>query len=270
MIIGDPWLEHFMHQEVLTMQVTSTTTVRGALPLNTTTNSPNVPGRDFLSAMNAAYGTVAPTDSQKESQSSIEEIAPLEHYQTITGRTVKKDPSVTVESWWCDETLAEFISKKFTGNRLYPMDTTKTINWESSGDHKLTSEEIAQLKEKYDVTNLSPQEYYDLMSDLTHMEVLSGSDVMGVHLKHFGSDTNLTAKGLLPKGTPSVQQGNIINHLAVALSHLLEYWDWLNSDEYKLTNSHLSAEKQELCRAATLKDILPRQKMLNVMEQLQR
>lgn len=229
------------------------------------------PEKSFLAAINAAYdATASPDATKKEKHPAMEEIAPLERYQTITGRSsAGKDNEVTVESWWCDGTLAEFISKKFTGSRSYPIDTTKTINWESRGDHKLTADEITQLKEKYDVTNLSPQEYYDLMSDLTHMEVLSGNDVMGVHLKHFGSDINLTAKGLLPQGTPAVRQGNIINYLAVALSRLLEYWGWINSDEYKLTNSHLSAEKQELCRTATQKDIQVRQNMLNVLNQLQ-
>lgn len=254
------------------MQVTSTAAaVKGALPLNTAADHAGVPGQDFLSALNAASDTAAPPDIPgKEERPSAEEIAPLERYQTITGRNAAaKDPQVTVEDWWCDETLAHFIAADFTGSRSYPIDTTKTINWESSGKHKLTSEEIARLKKKYNVNNLSPQEYYDLMSDLSHMEVLSGNDVMGVHVKHLGSDINLTAKGLLPKGIPAVKQGNIINYLAVAISHLLEYWDWINSDEYKLTNSHLSFEKQEMCRAATLKDLEPRQNMLNVMDQLQ-
>lgn len=253
------------------MQVTGTTTaVKGSSSLDVAANRNSVPNQDFFSAIAAAYDSTTFLDtSRKVEQPSTEEIAPLERYQTITGRTVaEKDTGVTVESWWCDGTLAEFISKKFTGSRSYPIDTTKTINWESRGDHKLTADEIAQLKEKYDVTNLSPQEYYDLMSDLTHMEVLSGNDVMGVHLKHFGSDINLTAKGLLPQGTPAVRQGNIINYLAVALSRLLEYWSWINSDEYKLTNSHLSSEKQELCRTATQKDIQVRQNMLNVLNQL--
>lgn len=254
------------------MQVTgATTAVRGPSTLNVAANCSSVPNQDFFSAIVAAYDSaISPDVSRKEDQPSTEEIAPLERYQTITGRDVtEKDPSVTVKSWWCDKTLANFIAEDFTGNWAYPIDTTKTINWESKGDHKLTADEIAQLKDKYDVTNLSPQEYYDLMSDLTHMEVLSGNDVMGVHVKQFGSDINLTAKGLLPQGMPAVRQGNIINYLAVALSHLLEYWDWINSDEYKLTNSHLSAEKQELCRAATQKDIQVRQNMLNVLNQLQ-
>jgi len=261
-----------MYQEVPTMQVTSTTAaVKGAISLNTAVNHASVPGQDFLSVVNAACDTTAPPDiPDKKEQPSAEEIAPLERYQTITGRNVTaKDSQVTVVDWWCDRTLADFIAKDFTGDWSYPIDTTKTINWESSGKHKLTSDEIAQLKEKYDVNNLSPQEYYDLMSDLSHMEVLSGNDVMGVHVKHLGSDINLTAKGLLPKGLPAVQQGNIVNYLAVALSHLLGYWDWINSDEYKTTNSHLSFEKQEMCRAATLKDIEPRRNMLNVMQQLQ-
>lgn len=168
-------------------------------------------------------------------------------------------------SYYNDKTLASFIAGKFTGSNQYPIDTTKTINWQSSGDHTLTAEEIARLKEKYDVTNLTAQQYYDLMSDLTHMEVLSGSDVMGVHLATAGSEVGFNTMGSIQ----GEYQGNAVNYFAVMLTRLLESWEWINSDEYKTTNSYLSAEKQALIREATLKDLQPRQKMADVLTQLQ-
>lgn len=168
-------------------------------------------------------------------------------------------------SYYNEGTLAHFIAKDFTGDWDYPIDTTKTINWQSSGDHTLTAEEIAQLREKYDVTNLTAQQYYDLMSDLTHMEVLSGSDVMGVHLATAGSEVGFNTMGPIQ----GKYQGNAVNYFAVMLTRLLESWEWINSNEYKQTNWCVSPDKQALIREATLKDLQPRQKMADVLTQLQ-
>lgn len=263
------------------MQVTSTTTaVKGTLPLNAAASGAAVPSQDFLSAINAGYSLMDSSDIPipEEERPTAEEIAPVERYQAITGRNVtESDPDLDIPSYWNDETLSHFVAGQFTGNWDYPMDTSKTINWQSRGDHELTAEEIAQLKEKYDVNNLSAQEYYDLMSDLTHMGVLSGGDVMGVHLATVGSAGQgllggMRETGIFSGGRTTVQgtdQGNAVNYFAAMLSRVLESWEWINSDEYKLTNSHLSAEKQELIHNATLKDLQPRQKMLDVLTQLQ-
>lgn len=263
------------------MQVTSTTTaVKGTLPLNAAASCATVPGRDFLSAINAAYSLMDSPDIPilKEEQLAAEEIAPVERYQAITGRNVaESDSDLDIPHYWNDETLSHFIAGQFTGDWDYPMDTSKTINWQSRGDHELTAEEIAQLKEKYDVNHLSAQEYYDLMSDLTYMEVLSGGDVMGVHLAYAGGDGQMILggmreTGIFSGGRATVQgtyQGNAVNYFAAMLSRVLESWGWIDSDEYKLANSHLSAEKQELIRSATLQNIQPRQKMLNVLTRLQ-
>lgn len=257
------------------MQVTNTATaVKGMLPLNVDASHSAVPGQDFLSVINAAYDSaVPPVTTNKDEQPTAEEIAPVERYQAITGRNVaESDSDLDIPSYWNDETLSHFVAGQFTGNWDYPIDTSKTINWQSRGDHELTAEEIAQLKEKYDVNNLSAQEYYDLMSDLTRMGVLSGNDVMGVYLAIAGSEVGFNNQGPLSGGTGTVQggfQGNIVKYLTVALNRLLESWEWINSDEYKLINSHLSAEKQELIRSATLKDLQPRQKMIDVLTRLQ-
>lgn len=254
------------------MQITSTAAAANRVSYSNAAVSDNhATSQDFLSVMNAAYDTAASPEIPKaEANVPAAQITPLEQYEMITGRTVAgEEPPAAVQKQWSDETFAHFTADQFTGDWNYPIDTTKTINWASSGDHKLTAEEIAQLKEKYDVTNLSAQEYYDLMSDLTHMNVLSADDIKSVHLKHFGSGFTMFPEGRVPKGMPAVQQGNIVNYLAAVLSRLLEYWDWLNSDDFKETYAHLSAEKQEMCRDATMKDIVPAQKMQSVMQQLQ-
>lgn len=235
-----------------------------------------VPGQDFLSAINAAYRSMtSPVVSIREESPAVEEIDPLERYQAITGRNIAASepvPVVQVQDRWRDESLAHFTVGLFTGDWDYPIDTTKTINWQSRGDHILTAEEIAQLKERYDVTNLSAQGYYDLMSELTQLEVLSGNDVMGVHLATAGSELGVSATGLFPGVAETIQgiyQGNVVNYFTVALNRLLESWKWINSNKYKAANSHLSPEKQKLIRSATLKDLQPRQKMLDVLTLLQ-
>lgn len=249
------------------------TAVKQTIPLSAATGRA-VPGQDFLSALNAAYRAAAsPVVIIREEPPAVEEISPMERYQAVTGRNmIESDPGPVVQDRWKDETLAHFTAGQFTGSWDDPIDTAKPINWQSPGDHILSSEEIAGLKGKYDVTNISAQEYYDLMSDLTHMEVLSGSDVMGVHLAAADSELGFNTTGLFTGAAGTVEgrfQGNIVNYFAVAVSRLLESWKWINSDEYKLTNSHLSAEKQKMIRSATLKDLRPRQKVLDVLTQLQ-
>lgn len=50
------------------------------------------------------------------------------------------------------------------------------INWDSDGSGKLTDEQIRDLQERYDVTNLSRQEYYNLLTELVNLNVISGDD----------------------------------------------------------------------------------------------
>lgn len=237
-----------------------------------------ISGRDFLSTLNAIYrAATAPVVSIREEPPAVEEISPMERYQLVTGRSLieesEPEPVVQdVQDRWRDETLAHFAVGQFTGNWDDPIDTAKPINWQSPGDHKLTSEEIAQLKETYDVNHLSAQGYYDLMSDLTHMEVLSGDDVMGVHLSTADSELAFNTTGLFTGATGTVEgrfHGNIVNYFTVVVTRLLDSWKWINSNEYKVTNSHVSAEKKKFILSATLKDLQPRQKMLDVLLQLQ-
>ncbi len=51
------------------------------------------------------------------------------------------------------------------------------IDWESDGTGILTEEQIQYLKGKYDVEDLTEADYYNLLAELTEMNVLSGKDV---------------------------------------------------------------------------------------------
>ncbi|MBD5094725.1 MAG: hypothetical protein HDT26_10690 [Subdoligranulum sp.] len=257
------------------MQITSTAAAANRVSYSNAAVSDNhATSQDFLSVMNAAYDTAASPEIPKaEANVSAAQITPLEQYEMITGRTVAgEEPPAAAQCRWNDDGFARLTAGQFTGDLNYPIDTTKTINWASSGDHKLTAEEIAQLKEKYDVTNLSAQEYYDLMSDLTHMNVLSAEDVMSVHLKHGGDGFVMTpgGGGFASWGKiPTLQQGNIVKYLADWLALLLEKWDWLHSDDFKEANTHLGAEAPGSWGEAVQIDIELAQKMQSVMQQLQ-
>lgn len=260
------------------MQVTSTAAAATtAVPLNAAGYT-RAPGQDFLSAMAAAYdAAVSPGIPRAEANAAAEEITPLEEYQAVTGRTVaaeepavaEQEPPAADPKQWSDETFAHFAAHKFTGNWDYPIDTTKTINWASSGEHKLTAEEIAQLKEKYDVTNLSAQEYYDLMSDLTHLEVLSADEVKSPYIRHGGTGFIMVPEGRPAAKMPALKQGDILKFLSVWLARLLEEWNWMKSDDFKKTNAHLVAEGNDSWSEAARLDMELAQKLQGVLQQLQ-
>lgn len=254
------------------MQVTTTAAATNRVSyLNAAASDTHAPGQDFLSVLNMAYdAAVSPEIPKAEANAAAAEITPLEQYEMITGRIVaEEEPPAVASNQWSDKFFARLTAHQFTGDLNYPIDTTKTINWASSGDHKLTAEEIAQLKEKYDVTNLSAQEYYDLMSDLTHMNVLSADDVKSVHLKHGGSGFRMVPEGRLTGKMPTLKQGNIVKYLSDWLARLLEEWYWMKSDDFKKTNAHLDAEGQDSWSEAARIDMELAQKMQDVMQQLQ-
>ena len=63
------------------------------------------------------------------------------------------------------------------------VDTSKTIHWDADGSHKLTNDELAYLREKYNVRNLSPQEQYDLFQELSAMNAISGDDISAARVQ---------------------------------------------------------------------------------------
>ena len=216
----------------------------------------------FLSAIAAA--SVSDDSAKTESMGSItiKEDTPLEHFQRMAAETATAH--TMSQSRWTDRQLAFLI-----GGTESDIDTTKKINWDSNGEMDLTAEQIALLKEKYDVTNLSPQEYYDLMSDLTNWNVLSGDDCIGVHFATFSGGPSLGPANIstFQSGKYGFQTGNMIKILSADLDLFLEYWDWVSSDEYVKING-VTKEDHDMAQTAVQKDIQVRRNMLNLMNQL--
>lgn len=130
---------------------------------------------------------------------------------------------------WTDEKLALLVGLK----EGVTIDTSNTINWQSTGDQKLTEEQISALREKYDVTNLTRQDYYDLMSELTHMNVLSGKDIEGMHLKkvNLGPDGFMVAQGSAFSGG-TFSKGNILDVLKNELAYISENAAWSTTKQF--------------------------------------
>lgn len=165
------------------------------------------------------------------------EISPIELYEQMKGVSDVARSSKEVKGVkWTDETLAMFASKGGA-----EVDTTKAVNWNATGEHTLTEAELDELRKKYDLENLSSQNFYDLMADLSGLNAISAEDIHGMFLKQ------AAPMGLYPSsvgvGGPSFVKGNIFNALGNELDSISQMKDFLLSDDFWLMN--LSAGKDE-------------------------
>lgn len=244
------------------MQIEANLQVRSA-PLPPVTVLGNTAGRDFLAALEAAGG-VDTTAPEIPAASPIPETDPVELYQSITGRTIAEEPEKS--AWWTDKTLADII-----GGGRTNINTTKTINWSSQGDRKLTAEQITDLKGKYNVSNLSSQEYYDLLSDLTHLGALSGEDCIGAHLNTFqGPQVVFTPhdEKILIRRLRPFQTGDMLSIFSCDLDILMNHLAWSGTEQCRQMNSSATPEEWAQYRAGIQKDIQCRQKVLDLLNQL--
>lgn len=129
-------------------------------------------------------------------------------FQDHMQRAVQKDSAVNsgvktnVESRSAisDSFDDEMFAYKIAFREPASIDTSKKINWSAKGEHLLTEEEIDYLKDQYDITNLTPQEFYDLMSDLTNLDAISADEAVSKYCSiepapYWGTDTALAMFG---------------------------------------------------------------------------
>ena len=193
--------------------------------------------------------------------------APAGDFQAALAAAEQTASTPPIPSYWNDTALATLISGGRGG-----ISTEKAVNWYSKGDRELTAEDIARLKEQYDVTDLSPQGYYDLVADLTQLEVLSGADCMGVHL----ATAPPPGRYFVPVGYSSFsgnghgfRTGNMIQRFTDTVDVLMEHLAWADSAEYRSLSRTDPGSAQKL-QATIQKDLTPRQRMLELLTQLQR
>ena len=112
--------------------------------------------------------------------------------------------------------------------------TDKPLNWDADGTSKLTGEQIDYLRSTYDLSDMSKQDYYDLMADLTNMNAISIKDVISQHVKPMVPGVVRT----------SVSQGDTergfghFNMYGNVQGNLLQYIRDLNYMSEQLTNGH--------------------------------
>lgn len=171
----------------------------------------------------------------KSTSGNQTELSPSDIYESMTMQESPANHSTSRNILgvnWTDEKLATLAGIKYG----VTVDTTKTINWESTGDQQLTAEQRSELKEKYDVKNLDPQSYYDLMSDLTHMNVLSAKDIEGMHLKKIdlGPGNFMITPDSVQSGfrNQSFSMGNILDTLKNELDYLGRNQGWSMTDDF--------------------------------------
>ena len=190
---------------------------------------------------------------------------PMSAYEQMTGQAQSTSRNIRGVNW-SDKTLAVFIGN---GGNI-PIDTTKTINWGATGEAQLTDEQIAGLNEKYDMGNLSAQNFYDLMSDLTNMNVLSAEDCAGMHLATASSGAGLSPGGSQFAGRQSgFMSENLMKGLSDTINSMLQNLDWLGFDKYDEANPY-GAKTKDIYKLGIERDIQTRQNVLQLLQQIQR
>lgn len=76
----------------------------------------------------------------------------------------------------------ESISKTFL--EILGIKLDKKINWNADGTSELTEDQIQYLREKYDVENMSKSDFYNLLAELSGMNVISHKDVENQFLRY--------------------------------------------------------------------------------------
>lgn len=235
-----------------------------ALNASTTVQKSELVGTAFSKLIRSMN---APLHAKQEDLVPSEEVQAAWSPQAIYQSMAMQVPSPTSTSrtvrgiCWTDQTLAVFIGN---GGEI-PIDTEKTINWDSQGDQEITEAQIAELRMKYNLDHLSAQDYYNLLSDLTNMGVLSAEDCAGMHLA--SGSSGITFQPFAVGGEAGLFDGNLVQHLRDTLNQMLQNWDWLNSEEYDQVNL-FGAEAKAEYRANLELDIRTRKNMLEIFQKL--
>lgn len=142
---------------------------------------------------------------------------------------------------WDDKKYAEHVMQfKNLGIKI-----DNPINWGTTGEHQLTKDEIDTLKNKYDVTNLSEQGYYDLMVDLSHLNAVKPEDIISEY--YFIGDGVICGTAI-EIDYNIFEDGKLINNLLGELHGRVNYYkahnEMVNSAEFAKIDKFLFAQKQ--------------------------
>lgn len=237
-----------------------------------TVNQPSVPSVQQTEAVGTAFSKMIrklsdPNQAKKEELVPSEGVEKIWSPQAIYQSMAMQVPTPTSTSrnvrgiCWTDQTLAVFIGN---GGQI-PIDTDKTINWDSQGDMELSERQVLELRAKYDLDHMTAQQYYNLLSDLTHMNVLSAHDCASMHLSTASSGISFLPFSV--NGMTGLFDGNLLDYLSSTLQQMQRNWQWIHSPEYDQSNLFGKDAKEEY-RASLQQDIKTRENMIAILSQL--
>jgi hypothetical protein len=152
-------------------------------------------------------------------------------FENIINATEKKEITQKQSSWIdsCIETLKD----KDIGSLMGGVSTDKPLNWDADGTSKLTQEQIDYLRSTYDLSDMSKQDYYDLMADLTNMNAISIKDVISQYVKPI-------VPGVVVGSASQERSGDFgqFNKYGNLQGNLLQYLKDLNYMSEWLKNGH--------------------------------
>lgn len=140
--------------------------------------------------------------------------------------TRKTDPSL-------EEIYDRYIEEYKNGSSTYPPGgiVTKTpINWNADGTASLTEEQADQLKATYDLSHMDKESYWNLMADLTNLNVISARDIASQCVAKVpdGVVTGFTSTEDRTFGQMEVS-GNLMENLSKYKKDLVRMMDWLKN-----------------------------------------
>ena len=121
---------------------------------------------------------------------------------------------------------------------------------------KLTQEQIDYLKSTYDLSDMSKQEYYDLMADLTNMNAISIDDVLSQYMKPMVPGVVVMS---VSEGESMGGFGHM-NHFGDIQGNLLQYMRDLNSMLERMANGQSSMDRNTFM---AFRDYLEKEKDLS-------
>jgi len=152
-------------------------------------------------------------------------------FENIINATEKKEITQK-QSGWIDSCI-ETLKDKDIGSLMGGVSTDKPLNWDADGTSKLTQEQIDYLRSTYDLSDMSKQDYYDLMADLTNMNAISIKDVISQYVKPV-----VPGVVVLSASQARSEDFGQFNKYGNLQENLLQYLKDLNYMSERLKNSH--------------------------------
>ena len=140
------------------------------------------------------------------------------------------------------------------------VDTTPPLNIDSKGDQSLNADQIKELSDKYDVTNLTPQEEYNLLQELTDLGVITKEEAMNTQI----------AIDSMPSGQHGIttKEGELKNNSNIDIKNMIERLGAIIHDELFLFNKVEKEYGERHEEALVLAK--SQQKAVDILQQLQR